>query len=201
MIPSSMHRMNERNYSRAHFLACTPGKHVFLFCSYCNLKGPIMLRLVSLVVVATWLSAGMGMAQTPPLQPVPSAPAASGEAVKLARATCRSDAEAKGLAGKARREAVRDCMRGKFPDSEVSRRAASGQTRDGRPTAKAAREACKGEVEGKSLKGAERKAAMAACFKGKRPDLAARADCRKDAKAKGLEGEALKSAVKACAKS
>jgi psiF repeat len=159
-----------------------------------------MLRLVSLVVVATWLSSGAGMAQTAPLQPVPAAPAASGEAVKLARATCRSDAETKGLAGKVRREAVRDCMRGKFPDSETSRRVASGQTRDGRPTARTAREACKSDVEGKGLKGAERKAAMATCFKEKRPDLAARADCRKEAKAKGLDGDALKSAVKACAK-
>lgn len=160
-----------------------------------------MLRLVSVIVAATWLSSGIAMAQTPPLQPVPPAPAASDDAVKLARTTCRSDADSKGLNGKARREAVRDCMRGKFPDSEVSRRVASGQTRDGRPTAKTAREACKNDVDGKSLKGAERKTAMAACFREKRPDLAARADCRKDAKAKGLDGEALKSAVKACAKS
>lgn len=92
-------------------------------------------------------------------------------------------------------------MQAKFPDSEVSRRVASGLTRDGRPTAKTARAACKSEVEGKGLKGAERKSAMAACFKEKRPDLAARAECRKDAKGKGLAGEALKSAVKACAKS
>lgn len=92
-------------------------------------------------------------------------------------------------------------MQAKFPDSEVSRRVASGLTRDGRPTAKTARAACKSEVEGKGLKGAERKSAMAACFKEKRPDLAARAECRKEAKGKGLAGEALKSAVKTCAKS
>lgn len=159
-----------------------------------------MLRLASLIVVATWLSSGAGLAQTPPLQPVPAAPAASAEAVKLARATCRTDAESKGLDGKARRESVRGCMQAKFPDSAVSRRVASGLTRDGKPTAKTARAACKSDIEAKSLKGAERKAAMTACFKEKRPDLAARADCRKDAKTKGLEGDALKSAVKACAK-
>jgi hypothetical protein len=173
---------------------------MFLFCSNCKIKGQIMPRLISLVVIATWLSTGMGMAQTPPLQPVPPAPTASGETIKLARATCRTDAETRGLTGKSRRESVRDCMRGKFPDSEVSRRVASGQTRDGKPTARAARTACKGEVGAKNLKGAERKAALAICFKEKRPDLAARGDCRKDAKSKGLEGEALKSAVKACAK-
>lgn len=159
-----------------------------------------MLRLLPLAFVAALLSSGPALAQAPSLQPVPPAPAASGEAVKLARATCRSDAESKGLSSKARRESVRDCMRGKFPDSEVSRRVASGQTRDGRPTARAAREACKSDVEGRGLKGAERKTAMTACFKEKRPDLAARADCRKDARGRGLEGEALKSAVKACAK-
>lgn len=160
-----------------------------------------MPRLVFLAIIATWLSSGAGLAQTAPLQPVPAAPNLSGGGVREARQTCRAESDAKGLAGQARRAAIRACMQARFPDSEATRRASSGLTRDGKPTARAARDACRNDVASKELKGAERKAALAACFKEKRPDLAARADCRRQARDKGLAGDALKSAVKACAKS
>ena len=50
------------------------------------------------------------------------------------------------------------------------------------------------------LAGAERRAALLACFAGKRPDLAQRAECRKEARAKGLDGEDLRAALASCAR-
>lgn len=164
-----------------------------------------MIRLVSVSVMLFGIVA-VAVAQVPLAQPAPltqPAPAASvspGKAErKEARDACQGDASTKGLVGKARREAVRDCMKAKFPDSAISR--PTGLTRDGKPTAKAARAACKDETAAKGLRGSERKTAIAACFKEKRPDLAARAECRKEAKAKGLGGEELKTAIKSCARS
>ncbi|MGL4974768.1 MAG: PsiF family protein, partial [Bosea sp. (in: a-proteobacteria)] len=124
------------------------------------------------------------------------------ESRKAARAegrkACATEADAKSLKGTERRTAMRECMQAKFPRA-TSNREARTTTRDGQPTAKVAREACKTEIEPKGLKGKERREAMATCFRGKRPDLAARADCRKAAKAKGLSGTELRDAVKACA--
>jgi psiF repeat len=179
-----------------------------LFTFFCFLWWSHPMRLV-LAAFAALLSLTPVLAQTtPPLQPVPNAapgsvpPAASAESRKAARAegrkACQTEADAKSLKGTERRSAMRDCMQAKFPRA-ASTREARTTTRDGQPTSKVAREACKTEIEPKGLKGKERREAMATCFRGKRPDLAARADCRKAAKAKGLAGTELRDAVKACA--
>jgi hypothetical protein len=89
-------------------------------------------------------------------------------------------------------------MQGKFPGVQLY--AQDGVTRDGKPTAVAARAACKDEVDARKLAGSERIAALTACFNAKRPDLAQRAECRKEARAKGLDGADLRKAIDACAR-
>lgn len=123
-------------------------------------------------------------------EPVPRAERAR------ARQDCLSENIA--LSGDDLRAAMRACMQGKFPDVQLYAR--DGMTRDGRPTAAAARAACKTEIDGRGISGSERTAALVACFNGKRPDLAQRAECRKDARGKGLDGAALREAVDACAR-
>lgn len=93
---------------------------------------------------------------------------------------------------------MRLCMQAKFPGVRLY--AQDGVTRDGKPTAVAARAACKDEVDGRKLEGSERVAALTACFNAKRPDLAQRAECRKEARGKGLDGADLRKAVESCAR-
>lgn len=118
------------------------------------------------------------------------------EARAKARQDCLADNVA--LSGNDLRAAMRDCIQAKFPDVQLYAR--DGLTRDGKPTAAAARTACKAEVDGKALSGPPRKAALVACFNSKRPDLALRGECRKDAREKGLDGADLRKAVEACAR-
>lgn len=123
-------------------------------------------------------------------QPVPQA-----ERTK-ARQDCLSENVA--LSGDDLRVAMRSCMQAKFPGVRLY--AQDGVTRDGKPTAAAARASCKEEVDGRNLQGSERVAALTACFNVKRPDLAQRSECRKDARARGLDGADLRKAVDACAR-
>lgn len=133
-------------------------------------------------------------------QAAPAAPMAEGPVPRTERAKARQDclSENVALSGDDLRAAMRLCMEGKFPGVQLY--AKDGLTRDGKPTAVAARKLCKDEVDGRGLQGSERVAALTACFNGKRPDLAQRAECRKDARAKGLDGTDLRKAVEACAR-
>jgi len=123
-------------------------------------------------------------------EPVPRAERAK------ARQDCLADNVA--LSGDDLRAAMRDCIQAKFPGVQLYAR--DGVTRDGKPTAVAARAACKEEVDGRGLSGSTRTAALVACFNARRPDLAQRAECRKEARGKGLDGEDLRKAVDACAR-
>ena len=116
------------------------------------------------------------------------------------RAKARQDclAEHVALSGDDLRAAMRSCIQAKFPGVQLYAR--DGLTRDGKPTAATARAACKDEVDGRSLTGSTRTAALVACFNARRPDLAQRAECRKDARGKGLDGEDLRKAVETCAR-
>ncbi len=148
--------------------------------------------------------AGAAQAQTAPPAKAPvstTATAATDEPIpRTERAKARQDcvAENVALTGDDLRAAMRICMQGKFPGVQLYAR--DGVTRDGKPTAVAARAACKEEVDGRKLEGSERIAALTACFNGKRPDLAQRSECRKEARAKGLDGADLRKAVDACAR-
>jgi hypothetical protein len=159
----------------------------------------------SLVIVSAFVfgAATAAQAQTVPARPVPAsvASAAPDEPVPRAeRARARQDclSENIALSGTDLRAAMRICMQGKFPGVQLY--AHDGLTRDGKPTAAAARAACKTEVDAGGLEGSARIAALTACFNAKRPDLAQRAECRKEARAKGLDGAELRKAVGACAR-
>ena len=125
-----------------------------------------------------------------PDEPVPRAERAK------ARRECLADNVA--LSGNDLRAAMRDCIQARFPGVQLYAR--DGLTRDGKPTAAAARSACKTEIDARPLSGSARTAALVACFNAKRPDLAARAECRKEARAKGLDGAELRKAVESCAR-
>ncbi|KRE14986.1 hypothetical protein ASE63_17190 [Bosea sp. Root381] len=116
------------------------------------------------------------------------------------RAKARQDclAEHVALSGDDLRVAMRDCIQAKFPGVQLYAR--DGLTRDGKPTAAAARTACKQEADGQGLSGTGRTAALVSCFNAKRPDLAQRAECRKEARGKGLDGADLRKAVDSCAR-
>jgi len=115
------------------------------------------------------------------------------------RAKARQDclAENVALSGDDLKASMRDCIQAKFPGVQLYAR--DGLTRDGKPTAAAARAACKQEADGQGLSGAGRTMALVACFNAKRPDLALRAECRKEARGKGLDGPDLRKAVDSCA--
>jgi hypothetical protein len=134
------------------------------------------------------------------LAPTPAATSADEPVPRAERAKARQDCVSENIAltGDDLRAAMRICMQGKFPGVQLYAR--DGLTRDGKPTAVAARAACKDEVDGRKLQGSERIAALTACFNGKRPDLAQRSECRKEARAKGLDGADLRKAVDACAR-
>jgi hypothetical protein len=141
------------------------------------------------------------LAQSPGLAPARVATVPSDEPVPRAeRARARQDclAEHVALSGEDLRAAMRDCIQAKFPGVQLYAR--DGVTRDGKPTAVAARAACKTDVDARGLTGSTRTAALVACFNEKRPDLAQRAECRKDARGKGLDGDDLRKAVDACAR-
>ena len=147
-------------------------------------------------------AAAQAQAVAPVKAPAPTAASAStDEAIPRAeRAKARQDCVSENIAltGDDLRAAMRICMQGKFPGVQLYAR--DGVTRDGKPTAVAARAACKDEIDGRKLQGAERITALTACFNGKRPDLAQRSECRKEARAKGLDGADLRKAVDACAR-
>ena len=146
--------------------------------------------------------AAQAQSAAPAKAPAPTAIAASADepVPRAERAKARQDCVSENIAltGDDLRAAMRICMQGKFPGVQLYAR--DGVTRDGKPTAVAARAACKDEVDGRKLQGSERIAALTACFNGKRPDLAQRSECRKDARAKGLDGADLRKAVDACAR-
>ena len=73
-------------------------------------------------------------------------------------------------------------------------------TKDGKPKAKAVRDACRTEAEGEGLKGMAKQKAVSACLVKQRPDLAEKEQCRMDGRAKGLKKDELKAFVKDCAK-
>lgn len=160
----------------------------------------------SFVIVAAFVLGFGGAAQaqnaTPAKTPAQTAGAASADEPipRAERAKARQDcvSENIALAGDDLRAAMRICMQGKFPGVQLYAR--DGLTRDGKPTAAAARAACKEEADGRKLQGTERIAALTACFNGKRPDLAQRSECRKEARAKGLDGADLRKAVDTCAR-
>lgn len=162
------------------------------------------MRFIVIVSALICGLAAAAQAQTAPAKPAPPAAGAAdaaNEAVPQAeRAKARQDclSENIALSGEDLRAAMRLCMQGKFPGVQLY--AHDGVTRDGKPTAVAARAACKEEADARKLAGAERIAALTACFRAKRPDLAQRADCRKEARAKGLDGAELRKAVEACAR-
>ncbi len=160
-----------------------------------------MIRCAFLLagLVLTASVSAPALAQSPAPARVASAPA--DEPVPRAeRAKARQDclAEHVALSGEDLRAAMRDCMQAKFPGVQLYAR--DGVTRDGKPTAVAARAACKADVDARGLSGSTRTAALVACFNEKRPDLAQRAECRKDARGKGLDGDDLRKAVEACAR-
>ncbi|WP_449255397.1 hypothetical protein [Bosea sp. (in: a-proteobacteria)] len=160
------------------------------------------MRLIAIVSAFVFGAAAAASAQTAPARPAPAAAAvAPDEPVPRAeRARARQDclSENVALSGEDLRAAMRLCMQGKFPGVQLY--AHDGVTRDGKPTAVAARAACKTEIDARRLEGAQRIAALTSCFNAKRPDLAQRAECRKEARAKGLDGAELRKAVEACAR-
>lgn len=160
-----------------------------------------MLRFALVLAGLSLSLAAPVLAQTPSAPRPAVAAAASDEPVPRAeRAKARQDcvAENVALSGDDLRQAMRDCMQGKFPGVQLYAR--DGLTRDGKPTAVAARAACKTEADERSLSGAARREALTTCFNAKRPDLAARAECRKESRAKGLDGEELRKAIADCAR-
>ena len=157
--------------------------------------------LAGLVLTASVSVSVPALAQSPAPTPARVAAAPADEPVPRAeRAKARQDcvAEHVALSGDDLRAAMRDCMQAKFPGVQLYAR--DGVTRDGKPTAVAARAACKADVDARGLTGSTRTAALVACFNEKRPDLAQRAECRKDARGKGLDGDDLRKAVDACAR-
>jgi len=165
------------------------------------------LTMRRVLIVSAFLLGLVGAAQAQTAAPTkPAAPAvtAAGTAdqpiPQAERAKARQDclSENVALSGDDLRAAMRLCMQAKFPGVRLY--AQDGVTRDGKPTAVAARAACKEEVDGRNLQGSERFAALTACFNAKRPDLAQRSECRKEARAKGLDGTELRKAVDACAR-
>lgn len=161
------------------------------------------MRFIVIVSAFVCGLAAVAQAQTAPVKPaVTAATAASpNEPIPRAeRAKARQDclSENIALSGEDLRAAMRLCMQGKFPGVQLY--AHDGVTRDGKPTAVAARAACKTEIDARKLEGAERVSALIACFNAKRPDLAQRAECRKEARTKGLDGAELRKAVEACAR-
>lgn len=160
----------------------------------------------SILIVSAFVLGLAGAAQAqstaPTKAPAPTAATASADepVPRAERAKARQDCVSENIAltGDDLRAAMRICMQGKFPGVQLYAR--DGLTRDGKPTAVAARAACKEEADGRKLQGAERIAALTACFNGKRPDLAQRSECRKEARAKGLDGADLRKAVDACAR-
>lgn len=160
------------------------------------------MRLIVIVSAIVLGLSAAAQAQTAPMKPAaPAVTASSDEPVPRAeRAKARQDcvAENVALSGDDLRAAMRLCMQGKFPGVRLY--AQDGVTRDGKPTAVAARAACKDDVDTRKLEGSGRIAALTACFNAKRPDLAQRAECRKEARAKGLDGADLRKAIDACAR-
>lgn len=153
------------------------------------------------IISAFVLGCATAQAQTaaPPNSAAPAAVStASDEIPRAERAKARQDclSENVALSGEDLRAGMRLCMQAKFPGVRLY--AQDGVTRDGKPTAVAARAACKDEVDGRKLEGSERVAALNACFNTKRPDLAQRAECRKEARGKGLDGADLRKAVESC---
>lgn len=162
------------------------------------------MRSVLIVTAFVLVLGGAAQAQTATQArapvPTPAATSADEPIPRAERAKARQDCVSENIAltGDDLRAAMRICMQGKFPGVQLYAR--DGVTRDGKPTAVAARAACKDEVDGRQLQGAERIAALTACFNNKRPDLAQRSECRKEARAKGLDGADLRKAVDACAR-
>lgn len=160
-----------------------------------------MLRFAFFLAGLTLSLAAPVLAQSV-LTPQPAAAAAGDDepVPRAERAKARQDclAENVALSGDDLRQAMRDCIQSKFPGVQLYAR--DGVTRDGKPTAVAARAACKTEVDERNLTGSARREALTACFREKRPDLAARAECRKESRAKGLDGEDLRKAVADCAR-
>lgn len=161
----------------------------------------------SLLIVSAFLFGLAGVAQaqtaapTKPVAPAVTTAAATDQPIpQVERAKARQDclSENVALSGDDLRAAMRLCLQAKFPGVRLY--AQDGVTRDGKPTAVAARAACKEEVDGRNLQGSERVASLTACFNAKRPDLAQRSECRKEARAKGLDGTDLRKAVDACAR-
>lgn len=155
------------------------------------------------IVSAFVLGCATAQAQTatPPKPEAPAAASAASEDIPRAeRAKARQDclSENVALSGEDLRAGMRLCMQAKFPGVRLY--AQDGVTRDGKPTAVAARAICKEEIDGRKLEGSERVAALTACFNAKRPDLAQRAECRKEARSKGLDGADLRKAVESCAR-
>ncbi|CAD5264800.1 conserved exported hypothetical protein [Bosea sp. 62] len=158
-----------------------------------------MLRIALLAAGLVFASpAAFAQAQPAPAAPKPAAAAADEPVPRAARAEARRDCYAENIAlsGDDLRRAMRECMQERFPGVKLY--ASDGLTRDGKPTAVTVRAVCKQEADASGLKGAERTAALVACFNGKRPDLAQRAECRKEARGKGLDGDALKAAIAEC---
>lgn len=158
-----------------------------------------MLRIALLAAGLALAFSSVGFAQSQPVPAAPNPSAVADEPVpRAARAEARRDCYAENIAlsGDDLRRAMRECMQERFPGVKLY--ASDGLTRDGKPTAATARAACKQEADAGGLKGAERTAALVACFNGKRPDLAQRAECRKEARGKGLDADALKAAIAEC---
>ena len=158
------------------------------------------MRSVLIVTAFVLGLGGAAQAQSAAPAKLPAATPADEPIPRAERAKARQDCVSENIAltGDDLRAAMRICMQGKFPGVQLYAR--DGVTRDGKPTAVAARAACKDEVDGRKLQGSERIAALTVCFNGKRPDLAQRSECRKEARAKGLDGADLRKAVDACAR-
>ncbi|RDJ27550.1 hypothetical protein DWF00_11440 [Bosea caraganae] len=160
-----------------------------------------MMRFAFILAGLTLSLAVSAHAQAP-AAPKPTAAAVTADepVPRAERAKARQDclAENVALSGDDLRQAMRDCIQGRFPGVQLYAR--DGLTRDGKPTAVAARSACKTEADERSLSGTARRDALTSCFKAKRPDLAARAECRKESRAKGLDGEELRKAITECAR-
>jgi len=162
-----------------------------------------MLRVLFLVAGLTvaFTPAALAQSQAIPARAATVAAADSTDQIpREVRAQARRDCygENVALSGDDLRQAMRTCMQTRFPGVRLY--ASDGLTRDGKPTAATARALCKQDADARKLSGAERSAALVACFSEKRPDLAQRAECRKEARGKGLDGEALRAAITECAR-
>ncbi|QCI68654.1 hypothetical protein [Phreatobacter stygius] len=131
----------------------------------------LAVKRLAMIAASVLVSAGPLTAQ-----PMPDGRGPDPER-RAARMECRQDARARGVFGPELRDAVRACMRARFPELAG---------RGGNPELRAERMACRQEARSRGARGPEVRAAVLECLRARRPDLARIVECRRGARAQGL---------------